>query len=90
MVVKYIKDVGTFSYAQSHGYSDEGIDLRSAEYFRMLHEGNFDMPVAGMRNDLYASRKTQYENRQNYQKKFQSSTLHTEVSRKLKEGLLMC
>ena len=53
MVVRYIKDVGKFSYEQGKGYSDDGIDLRSAEYFRMLREGNFDLPVAGVRNGLY-------------------------------------
>ncbi len=60
MVIKYVKEVGKFSYEQSQGYSDEGIDLRSAEYFRMLREGNFNLPVAGIRNDIYVRRHVPY------------------------------
>ena len=66
MAVRYIKDVGKFSYEQGKGYSGEGIDLRSAEYFRMLREGNFDLPIAGVRDDIYVRRNPLYN--QDFQK----------------------
>lgn len=61
MVIRYVKEVGKFSYEQGKGYSDEGIDLRSVEYFRMLREGNLNMPVAGIRDDLYVRRNPPYQ-----------------------------
>lgn len=66
VAIKYVKDVGRFSYESSKGYSEEGIDLRSTEYFRRLHECGFDLPTPSARNDLYVSRHQPYtRNEQN-------------------------
>ena len=75
--IKYVKDVGDVSYESSKGYSNEGIDLRSCEYFRRLNQKEFDFPAPSIRNDVYIGRRAQYESRPNYQRKL-NPVIHTQ------------